>query len=169
MSAAGFVLTLLVAVWLLLTLPAQYRDWGTRIARFDPLRLIPRWTFFAPNPAIHDHNLIVRSRDARGKETSWRSVRVCPPRSAIDVVWNPHKRVRKVVIDLIQSLSMLRRRPGIGDYGCPTTMPYLLLFHYCARQCEIVEGREFEFAIVRTSGRSNRRLWMVYSSGFHAL
>lgn len=170
MSALGTFLVVLVCVFLVLTILAQNQMLSSRIAVVDPFHLIPRWTFFAPNPAVHDTNLVVRRvGDEAGTQADWHAVKICDPRHWSDLIWNPKKRVHKMVTDLAQSLMMLRLRSHIGHDGCPTTLPYLLLFNFCANSAGLRDGERCEFGVVRSSGLFDARLWLVYRSGVHAL
>ena len=104
-----------------------------------------------------------------GVEGPWRAVDVSGERRAFHIAWNPNKRVHRMIMDLTHFLMTLRAMPHIGEYGCPTTLPYLLILHFCLTSIRATPGRRYEFGIVRTSGRGERRMWLVYRSGLHAL
>lgn len=93
-------------VWAVLSVLNQFprvrKDAGffsSRIKSRDYLSLIPLWTFFAPTPGTHDHEVLFRDRLVDGRTTAWRQV------SAIEVpwlcgLWNPGKRTKKAHLDL---------------------------------------------------------------------
>ena len=55
-SALATILT----IWFVLSALNQIDPISTRLAPYDPLGLLPRWTFFAPHPGIYDYHLLYR-------------------------------------------------------------------------------------------------------------
>jgi hypothetical protein len=60
MSAAGIAACGAVLFFLALTLVYQCDRFGSRISQYDLLHILPRWTFFAPNPAMRDCHIVCR-------------------------------------------------------------------------------------------------------------
>lgn len=168
MSAAAAVVGVLIAVWLALTVLAQFRLLQRLLSPFDGFHLIPRWTFFAPNPGVRDYHLVVRERLADGRLTSWQNVPVYEARPPLAFLWHPQKRASKVLSDAIQTLGFLLRREGVSVSGLPFTLPYLVLLRYAARAVPAQRGAtEFQFAIVDSAGHFQRPLECPFLSSFH--
>lgn len=131
------------------------------------LGLLPRWTFFAPNPATRDLHLVVRDRLLSGELTEWEELEYAPERGNFDAVWHPGKRSRKAVTDAAQSLKMIVRR---NVMWVPGSLPYLVILNMCVHGVpRKLQATARQFALVETSGRVDRQLWIVYSSQFHPL
>jgi len=168
MSLAAALAGALVAVWLALTVLAQFRFLQPLLSPFDGFHLIPRWTFFAPNPGVRDYHLVMRERLADGRLSPWRNVPVYQGRPPLACLWHPQKRAAKVLNDAIQTLGFLMRREGVSASGLPFTLPYLILLRYTARSMPAAPGAtEFQFAIVDSAGHAQRTLECPFVSSFH--
>lgn len=168
MSPAAILLYLLVTLWLGTTLLAQFRLVLPLTSRLDGLHLIPRWTFFAPNPGVRDHHLVLRDRLADGRLTRWKSVPVYPARPRFAWLWNPHKRASKVLSDAIFALGFLLKKGYVDAAGVAFTVPYLVLLRYCAHAVPPEPGAtQFQIAIVDSAGHTQRTLECSFLSRFH--
>ena len=76
MSLVSILLYSIVTLWLVITLLAQHPRFQSVINRFNGLHVIPRWTFFAPNPGVRDYHLVIRERYRDGRLTDWKK-RAC--------------------------------------------------------------------------------------------
>ena len=159
-----------VAFWLLATCFAQIEMFSGAINRHDPFGLIPRWTFFAPNPGVHDYHLVVRDQDRDGVESAWKAVTIGQDRNIWSTFWNPGKRAKKIVNDAFQAIKVLRARPEVGSQGLPLSLPYLLLLHYSIqKEPPSSSAVRRQFAVVASSGHSSRELVGAYFSEYHNL
>jgi hypothetical protein len=101
---------LFLAIWFLASILGQVNAVSQKKARFRWLRrydwfgLVPTWTFFAPNPATSDHHLLFRDRLADGTVTPWTELVAIEERKWWHAVWNPRKRQRKLLTDIISML-----------------------------------------------------------------
>lgn len=165
--ALGIGLNVVVALWLIATLAYQYKPFAKRLIKIDPFQLLPRWTFFAPNPSIRDAHLLVRYELSDQSLGRWHTVPFAGPRRPLDCVWNPNKRARKVLSDATQSLKVMRARKW-SHANLQCTLPYLLLLRYCwARSERPDDAVSYQYAIVETSNRENRAIWLAFVSAFH--
>lgn len=165
----GLTALICVTCFLALTAMYQYRPWSEVMSRYDLLHLIPRWTFFAPNPAMRDAHIVMRFRLADGFETDWVYLDIAPKRTALDPLWNPGKRARKVVSDCINSIKSLRFRLK-DDSLIKYYIPYLILLNVAVNATKRPsDSKEIQFSIIETTGRSNRRIWVYFTSEPHAL
>ncbi|WFU81704.1 hypothetical protein QA645_02845 [Bradyrhizobium sp. CIAT3101] len=158
----------LVGIWLVLTLAYQYKPLGSKMGRFDYLRLLPSWTFFAPNPATRDYHLVVRDKLSDGNLTDWAEVAIVERRRQLDVIWHPAKRRRKILSDAAQSIKLLNR--NVNTQAVQHSLPYLIILHYCMKHHPLppsTVARQFGF--VETSSRSDRKLWLSYLSDLHTV
>jgi hypothetical protein len=166
MSAVGSIAVGLVLLWLLATLAYQGGPFRATLGRLDRLKLLPSWSFFAPNPATRDSHIVIRDLLRDGTLSEWAPVPPFPTRTLLQVLWNPSKRPRKVLRDASKSIKLTRRRSeSKGVVQC--SLPYLVILHYCLQQARPGNGVARQFTVVETSGRESRRLWITFISDFH--
>src|SRR5580698_7748189 len=96
-----------LAIWFVLSISAQLSvsvlPRAIRLHKLlkpaDPLGLIPRWTFFAPNPGIYDNHLLFRTGPTIDSLGDWREIEIiCRPVFG-SFIWNQRKRQRKAFTD----------------------------------------------------------------------
>ena len=168
MSLAAILLYSIVTLWLAITLLAQHSRFQPFINAFNALHIIPRWTFFAPNPGVRDYHLVIRDRCSDGRVTGWKSVPVYSPRPRFGYLWNPQKRSSKIMNDAVQAIKLLSKRENIGAAGIPFTAPYLLLLYYAAHAVPPEpDAIEFQIAIIESTGHDKRELECSFLSSFH--
>jgi hypothetical protein len=142
----------LLAAWLVLSAVAQFPGrLVTALQTHDPFRLLPKWTFFAPNPGCTDYHLVYR--DFTGETPGqWREVPVIPRRDRWMWLWNPRKRFSKAVTDCTQSLLEIAREGETAIELLPFALPYIAVLNVvCALPAaDGIDGRQF--AVVETEG-----------------
>jgi hypothetical protein len=168
-----------LCVWFVLSVVNQFRRISSILSRYDEFALLPRWTFFAPNPGIHDQFLIWRTADAAldlsdqaawpdhaGDITPWREL----AHDALDgpvipCLWNPSRRTLKSILDLASGLHAPASDPAdnvIEKLG----FSYILFCEMVSRLAE--SGTQYQWAIAKTHGfQGQRSLAFVYMSDFH--
>ena len=169
MSAVGPLAIGIVVLWLLATIAYQCGPLRFAVGRLDVFKLLPSWSFFAPHPAARDSHIVVRDLLGDGTASGWRTLPWFPARSLRQAVWHPEKRPLKILKDASKSIRMTRTRTASkGVIQC--SLPYLMILHHCTRQVTPApHAVARQFAIVETSGREGRRLWIVFISSFHRL
>lgn len=170
MSAISIVVSVVVMSWLILTVIAQFRSISARISRFDIFRLIPIWTFFAPNPGVVDYHLVIRDRRRDGSLSNWAGINIASERHSTNIFWNPQKRPKKIILDVVQSLIIITaaQRESMGQEII--SLPYLMLLHIAIsmpRMNQDSVGRQF--AVIQTSGHTQKDLQLAYLSQFHRI
>ncbi|WP_026927431.1 hypothetical protein [Granulicoccus phenolivorans] len=93
------------------------------------LGLVPQWSFFAPAPGTQNLYLLYRDLTVDGDVTAWRVVhRMDESRGFWTFAWNPRRRTRKALLDLILALELGREemRPDV----LKLSTPYLLIIHH---------------------------------------
>lgn len=144
---------LILGLWLLASVINQFRfRWWSSVARFDVFSLVPRWTFFAPNPGRHDYHVVYREWTAESSG-EWSEV----PAPEIDLklrwFWNPHRYPSKGISDVTAALASNVRRSYDIPVAVTLSAPYISLLHLVMAQPSAGEsGDRRQFAIVRTNG-----------------
>jgi hypothetical protein len=166
-SAVGPIAIVLVSIWLLATIAYQFSAFQGVLGRLDVFRILPSWSFFAPSPANRDSHLVARDLLLDGTLTTWSPVAIFPRRSPVHLIWHPAKRPRKILRDASKTINRTwRRATSKGVIQC--SLPYLVVLHYCMnQQPRPGNAAARQFAIIETSGREERRLWITFISGFH--
>ena len=166
MSGLGSIAVGLVLLWLMATIAYQGGPFREIMSRLDRLKLLPSWSFFAPNPATRDSHIVIRDLLHDGRFTNWAPVSLFPSRSLLQVLWHPAKRPRKILRDASKSVIITRRRSeSKGVVQC--SLPYLVILHYCIQHARPGNVIARQFAVVETSGRESRKIWITFISDFH--
>ncbi len=157
-------------VWLLLTAVYQFPQASQWIGRRDHFGLLPRWTFFAPNPGTSDHHIVYRecldpAADLSSQErieaasaslSPWRELADLCPGHHILFLWNPQRRVNKTISDLVNGFALLRKTsPDLPRYA-HFTVEYFILLNLVQRGAPRSSRRQF--AIVRSHGFGEARM-----------
>jgi hypothetical protein len=161
------VILALYIVWFLLSVANQFqRASRSRLAPFLSVLLVPRWTFFAPNPGHSDYFLEYRDHTEDLFSTPWQRVSVLEERTLLGAIWNPNRRQSKLLFDVTQSLQVSALAMEDPEGIC-VSIPYLLVMNYldslpveppCTiRQFRVVESYGFfpykeEHLILRSKG-----------------
>jgi hypothetical protein len=149
---AGGLSVLCLAVWFALTcasqLPNLVAQW---VRQNDAFAIVPRWNFFSPLPATHDFHLLYRDQVA-GSLAPWKELFLEPPRTATAALWNPGKRIRKVVYDLVVGLSASGLEPTRAAVTprIQTTIPYLALLNVVSHLPRSPLSQSTQFMIIST-------------------
>ena len=147
----------LFLTWLLATVICQFEHWKltTVIRTYDPLNLIPLWTFFAPNPGKQDYHLLYRDKEPGGTLSDWVEVDLHEERYLFSFIWNPDKRDKKVLSDIVQDLIMMIRTDN-GERNkkyLMVTLPYLAILKLvCTRERASSETAYRQFMLAGSYG-----------------
>jgi hypothetical protein len=168
---AGIALRVVVvsclAVWLLATCLAQFNySWVRRVVS-DPLHIIPRWTFFAPNPGTSDFHLVFRQVSVTGEMSHFREMST-RRRRRLAVLFNPEKRANKALHDLSVMLASLIATRNWDETTIQYSFPYLGLLNMALTQPRDPTTEKIQFCLLCTSGyRDSGSPVMIITSGFH--
>jgi hypothetical protein len=142
------------------------------IRSFDRLSVLPSWTFFAPNPMIHDFKIIylLRNKDELEGPQNWIEIDLKLERKWFHMFWNPHKRFSKCVIDIIQSLMETYKK--LDENSILISIPYLSLSTYIEAQIELLQDHSlkegFQYAVLRNSGYDqHEKEELLFVSAYH--
>lgn len=147
-AAAGLVF----AGWFAASVLNQFSlNWWKRVMRYDRLGLVPRWTFFAPNPAREDIHVVYRDR-SKSTQGPWRSLTTAPPNPWVRWIWNPGRFERKAVIDLVNGLRNSRRQFKEHAQSVLLSTSYVGLAGWVMRQDRDSSTDYREFAVLTSTG-----------------
>jgi hypothetical protein len=161
----------ILIVWFVVSVMGQFESRVIRWLRNrDHIGLIPRWTFFAPRPGRTDYHLMVqvyRDDDAQ----SWREKPLAERRTLIGAVWNPEKRNRKALTDLVRS--MVRASSSAGHdkrWHVQYSMPYIALLSYLSDEAAAEGATHVRFMVLEAEGFCyEREPWPVFLSARHVV
>lgn len=161
---ASFSIVLLV--WLLASAFCQLRP-GV-LEEYDVLMMLPQWRFFAPTPAMHDTHLLYRDKMRDGSITNWKDGVDFEDRNFFNFLWNPHRRKRKLVFDVVHFL--LLQHQSLDKLSIRLSLPYLILLTYVSKLKHFSEAAETQF-VVMTSCRKNGEMEYIPTviSDFHRI
>ncbi|MBV9823859.1 MAG: hypothetical protein JO144_16635 [Actinobacteria bacterium] len=143
-----------------------------KVKRFDYAGLIPRWTFFAPNPASSDHDVYYRDLLDNDRLTPWRPLLLRQKHAMLPLLINLDKRRQKAFSDFVRSLSRRKRTITGEDPSLQLTIPYIAILKYLSESSVYHDPQTVacQFAIVQSFGFvTDRDPRVVMQSGLHRL
>ena len=172
-SAWTIAVGIVLGLWLGASVVHQLAPrWWKPINKFDGLRLLPQWHFFAPRPGRRDHHLVVRDI-VDAVPTAWRQIEVGGSPAGIRWIFNPYRYRQKALTDLINMLLTARRvlaeheAPDVGEL---LSIPYLATLAWVMAEPGSSRQSTRQFAIAATTGHGpGRQIRIVYVSRIHAL
>ena len=134
------------------------------IRRLDPFGLLPEWRFFAPVPGRSDYYLLYRDELGDGATTAWREVVLERPRRWCYPVWNPGRRERKALVDLVADLGSATEDGRVS----PLSLPYLSLLWAVSELPRAPSARSRQFMLMASTG-ARARPEPIFCSARHTL
>ena len=157
----------LFSLWFLASVLVYVPNLTKIIRSHDRLGLIPRWNFFAPNPARHDFHLLFRDQLPDGSMTEWREVASIAERRYWNFIWNPTKRKNKSLFDAINELLMHAK---FSMPALKASIPYLTLLNYVSGLSRFGPVRFTQFLVMRSAGNQLRqKSEILFLSELHSL
>ena len=153
-SVLGVIGIVVFSVWFLLTVAFQKDNKLRRLTtRFDRFTLIPKWSFFTPDPGATNYHFVYRSRDEETSASPWLELTLSP-RGMFYALWNPRKRYREGMIELFQLLALASSSHSTDRLQY--TAPYVILLDVARKRLgDSLSTRAFyQFALVETRGPS---------------
>jgi len=160
------------SVWLFISACYQAEiKWCMRLKTRDRFSLIPRWTFFAPNPISSDYHVIYRDRMEDGTLGPWKTSEALASRNALlAALWNPRKRSRKALTDWMRNLKRVVRRSRGRENVVRMSFPYIALLYFVSHLEHDESSCSTQFAVVQTFGHhASRASRLILHSEFHEL
>ena len=167
---AARVLLAVLATWFAVTAVCQpISGLAAHIRSWDLLNLIPAWTFFAPNPGMHDLHLLYRDRLAGGHLTQWKEVPMARPALPLLPLWCPGRRHNKALLDVMKHLALEvgvhRDSPNVLQLS----LPYLAVLNFISRLPREGDVTLTQFLLMRSVGASSAAPEAVFLSSLHEL
>jgi hypothetical protein len=155
-------------LWLVCSVILQFSpSWFSCIERHDLFMLLPRWTFFAPRPGISDYHLLYRDQLEDGSLSNWVEIPITDERKLFSFLWNPEKKSKKILSDVVATLLQLDTREGIA---LMLSLPYLILLNTVVHHGEQRAKIKRQFVLVEKSRHEeNPTIQVALISAFHPL
>jgi hypothetical protein len=153
-SVFGIIGIVVFSVWFLLTIAFQKNNKVSRVTtRFDRFNLVPKWSFFTPDPGASNYHLVYRSRDDKVNVSPWLELNLSP-RGILFPIWNPRKRYREGMIELFQLLALASANHSAERLQF--TAPYIILLDVARKRLggSLSSQAFYQFALVETRGPS---------------
>lgn len=159
--------------WVLLTVAAQpFLATQRKIRRFDLFRMIPVWTFFAPDPGTSDYHLLSRTRCVDGTITPFREIPLGSRRKIGHLFFNPTQRLQKALSDHARAIAMhiSTDLTETNQANIRLTVSYISLLHYCIGLGSEPGSCTVQFMILESFGHLELEdPQLVLNSEFHRL
>ncbi len=168
-----YLVCVLFSLWFLCTIIVQFKEskLTEKIKNYDTFSLLPLWTFFAPNPGVNDYHLLYRDENKNGERTSWEEIEINENRKLLTCLWNPSKRSKKVLSDVIQNIIPMIREFEEKPQIMMFTMPYLLILNAILKEpCMDKQSCKKQFLLSATDGYENSgEPKLILISEFHPI
>jgi hypothetical protein len=121
-----------------------------RLRRWDLPGLLPQWSFFAPRPGMHDYHLLYRDQLDERTFTDWTELSLDRPLAWWCALWNPERRQRKAIYDLVTSL--VRDVAQAEGVGYQLSVPYLAILNHISSLERLSAHVGTQFMIMMSDG-----------------
>ena len=156
-------------VWFLLSAMMQMNlRFMTSFKKCDLFSLIPNWKLFAPRPGTSDYHLVYRHFDLQNRWSQWQEIPIDHNEHFWRVMWNPEKRLVKMLSDVVREGSQLAQKMGLN--ALLHSLPYLAVLNHVSCLPELTLSRKAQFMILKTEGLFNdEEPQLVFLSAVHDL
>jgi hypothetical protein len=140
-------------VWVIATIVNQFDyPWVRKIQSFDICRILPRWTFFAPNPGTSDFHILYRQKDVEDNITDFTEIPLHGKRYLSSIIWNPEKRVKKVLLDLAITINSQIAAKLLNENNIKLSFGYIALLNFLSTVPLNKSTRYIQFVILESAG-----------------
>ncbi|CAN5195014.1 hypothetical protein BH09BAC6_BH09BAC6_08750 [soil metagenome] len=155
--------------WFFATIINQFNyDWVSKIRERDILHLLPRWTFFAPNPGTSDYHILFRQMDNDNNVSEFYEFPIHGRKHFFSFLWNPKKRVKKTILDLSVDFSRLLNLEKINEDNIKLSFTYLVFLNFFSSIKKDPDTKYIQFAVVVTKGYIQYEApYLLICSEFH--
>lgn len=169
------VVIIFYSLWFILTIMNQFKNAAYRkyILKIDIFRVLPLWTFFAPNPGVSDYNLLYRIKTVDGTILPFINIVLRSNKTISNAIWNPSKRGQKALNDFVQEIRRMVKKDGVieeNQHLLKITIPYIAIIHYCSHINQNSINDSIQFTIIESFGYTDRfEPRLVFNSDFHSI
>ncbi|MEP0262705.1 hypothetical protein [Dokdonia sp.] len=156
--------------WLLASAICQFNilRLETFFRRMDYFSLLPRWSFFAPNPGVTDYHLLYRDKDKENECGRWKELPIASKRTLLGAIWNPKKRSKKALSDAVQTI--VRSSDKLKASEFKTSICYIALVNFISSFPRKEDGNTTQFMIMESYGHfPDKGPKMLFRSEFHKI
>ncbi len=168
-----FLVSAFYSCWLILTCANQPMFASNKwINRHDIFRLVPVWTFFAPNPGVSDYNLLMRAKLTDGRITSFDEIPLRSKKEISSAIFNPRRRLQKALHDHARTIIMQIETDITEEnkQNIKLTFSYISILNYCAKLPVSPDTSFVQFVILESFGYQElREPRLILNSEFHRL
>lgn len=153
-QAFGVAGVIIFSVWFVLTVAFQKRSAvASLIERADIFNIVPRWSFFSPDPGASNYHFVYRSLHDADRVGPWTELTLSP-RGRLYALFNPRQRYREVLIELFQLVALAGSDTAIERIQFVS--PYIILLELARKRLEgsLSAPAFYQFALVETRGPS---------------
>lgn len=164
------VVLVFFALWLVATLLKQLDfPWARKVVAFDVFHILPRWTFFAPNPGTSDYHLVYRKMDAQNNVSEFLEFPF-HERNRLCFLWNPDKRVKKALMDLAIMMNQLCASDEYNENNIGLSFSYVAILNFLSSVPLGSNTRSLQFALLVSDGFIDlKEPRLVICSEFHSV
>ena len=169
-------MTIFYILWFILTCLNQfhYSRLQKFLSKIDIFKILPIWTFFAPNPGTSDYYLLYRVRKKNGLISRFNNVSLRNRKSIINAIWNPHKRSQKALNDFVQEIRRVINTADLNETNqhlLKLSFSYVVTLHYCTELTRhITDVESVQFMIIESFGHFElKESRLILNSDFHNL
>ena len=147
-----FFLSIIFLAFILLSILREFKKLEKYFNRFPVLMgFIPSWSFFAPVPSFLDYSLVFRRVSNNGEVGEWHDcLSTGIGKSRFTFCWNPEKRERKALFDVVQELLVFSNKVKDKAEIC-TSVPYLQLLNFVTSKSTDSSVEQIQFMVLSSS------------------
>lgn len=156
-------------LWLIATVINQFNyPWVQKTLSFDVFHLLPRWTFFAPNPGTSDYHVLYRQMDKDKNISKFIEIPLHGKRKISSFIWNPHKRVKKTLLDLAMTMNRQISFPEINENNIKLSFSYIAFLNFLSSVPKNSDTESIQFIILMSNGFKDKgEPNLIICSEFH--
>lgn len=171
-AAGEFLSATIFVVWIVLTLVAQIEwRWKEKLIRWNAFGIIPYYSFFAPFPGRFDYHLVVRILPSEGEVSRWFEVDRFGNRPWYGFLFNPQKRPRKAMFDMVAELLSAARTHPADERLMYVSYPYLAFLiiaqNFVERESRYFWPRAYQYAIIAGCNDNSVEFELLFCSAMH--
>jgi hypothetical protein len=158
-------------LWGTLTVINQFEySWVQNIRKLDFFYLVPRWTFFAPNPGTFDYHIVYRFRDLNNSITNFKEIDLQREKRFSTGLWNPQRRIGKAVLDVGMELENLGIKSHANPENIQLSLSYLILLNFVKQHSDNTNFHYVQFVILKSYGYFDKnKPILILCSAFHRI
>jgi|GEM_PF-4252135 len=155
----------LMLIWVVLIALVQFDR--VSLGRYDYFRILPGFRFFAPRPIAYDVKIFARTASCEGDVSTWKEL-FDYNQNRGNLIWNPHQKLRKMVLDLYREIATFRDADEI-KHMC---LSYLTVLNHSSA---LMKGRkqanfvQFIFTAERGFQDESNTCEILFQSNWHTI